>query len=219
MIVSHKNGRTISVRYRDPETLERKEELITRHPYCFVDKKPSDTYGIIVDDEKYEGVYGEELTKVSFRTDYGRSEWVKHYRGSTWEASMPFANQILNDRILEGEEPFPNYEHRVWYLDGEWKQESGEITILTALDSYTGKTYTWLTHPEVKAGMVNSIPCKNHPDGLQEVVFDPPAKAFANERQLLADFAAHMKKQDPDIIAGWYVVDAEGKALGRLATE
>jgi DNA polymerase elongation subunit (family B) len=69
--------------------------------------------------------------------------------------------------------------------------------------------YTWLQHPDVKAGMVNSIPCKNHPEGLEEIVFDPPAKAFVNERQLLADFAAHMKKQDPDILTGWYFVDAD----------
>ena len=209
MIVSQTGGRTINVRWRNPETLERQEQIISEYPYCFVDNKPTDTYNITLDDKEYEGVYGEKLTKVLFRTDYDRSEWVKSHRGLTWEASMPFTNQVLNDRILKGEEPFPNYEHRVWYLDGEWKQESGEITILSVLDSYTGKTYTWLTHPEVKAGLVNSIPCKNHPDGLQEVVFDPPAKAFANERQLLADFSAHMKKQDPDIIAGWYVVDAD----------
>ena len=103
----------------------------------------------------------------------------------------------------------PYYEHRVWYIDGEWKMESEEVTVLSALDSYTNKLYTWLCHPDVKPGMVKSLPCKNHPDGLDEVHFDPPAKAFANERQMLADFAAHMKKQDPDIITGWYVVDAD----------
>ena len=116
---------------------------------------------------------------------------------------------MLNDRLKNGAEPYPNYNHRVWYLDGEWKTESGEITVLSAQDSYTGRMYTWVCHPEVKPGLVKEMPCKNHPEGKESVIFDTPAKAFANERQLLADFASHMRKQDPDIIAGWYVVDAD----------
>ena len=135
------------------------------------------------------------------------SLWAKNYK--TWEGSIPFTNQVLNDRLKNGAEPYPNYNHRVWYLDGEWKTESGEITMLSVQDSYTERMYTWLCHPEVKPGLVKEMPCKNHPEGKKSVIFDTPAKAFANERQLLADFAAHMRKQDPDIIAGWYVVDAD----------
>lgn len=206
MIVSQTAGRKVTIRRRDPETLERIEEVIEAYPYCFA-PKVGDKYGLVSWEEGYKGVYGTDLTKVTFRTEYDRNLWAKNYR--TWEAGVPFTNQVLNDRLAEGHEPYPNYEHRVWYLDGEWKKESGEITILSAQDSYTGKMYTWLIHPEVKPGLVKSIPCKNHPEGLTEVTFDPPAKAFSNERQLLADFAATMKRQDPDMIAGWYVVDAD----------
>lgn len=206
MIVSQTGGRRVTVRRRNPKTLDRIQEVIEQYPYCFM-QNVTDSYGLVAKEEGYKGVFGTDLTKVSFRTGYDRREWVRNYK--TWEGTIPFTNQVLNDRLKNGAEPYPNYEHRVWYLDGEWKTESGEITILSVQDSYTGKMYTWLTHPEVKAGAVSSIPCKNHPEGLTEVVFDPPAKAFANERQLLADFAAHMKRQDPDMIAGWYVVDAD----------
>ncbi len=206
MIVSQTGGRKITIRRRDPETLERIQEVIEQYPYCFVAGVPDD-YGLVGVEAGYEGVYGTELHKVSFRTQYDRSLWAKNYK--TWEGSIPFTNQVLNDRLKNGAEPYPNYNHRVWYLDGEWKTESGEITMLSVQDSYTGRMYTWLCHPEVKAGLVKEIPCKNHPQGIKSVIFDTPAKAFANERQLLADFAAHMRKQDPDIIAGWYVVDAD----------
>ena len=206
MIVSQTAGRKVTVRRRDPETLERIQEVIEQYPYCFVADVPDD-YGLVAVEGDYEGAYGTPLHKVSFRTQYDRSLWSKNYK--TWEGSIPFTNQVLNDRLKNGAEPYPNYNHRVWYLDGEWKTESGEITVLSVQDSYTGRMYTWVCHPEVKPGLVKEMPCKNHPEGKESVIFDTPAKAFANERQLLADFAAHMKRQDPDIIAGWYVVDAD----------
>lgn len=207
MQVTHSGGRKITIRRRDPHTQERIQEVIETYPYCFMPtSKVNDTFGLVRVEHGFKGVYGTELSKVYFRNEYDRREWVR--ANHTWEGNISFANQVLNDRLKDNE-PYPNYEHRVWYVDGEWKKDSEEITILSAQDSYTGKMYTWLQHPDVEAGMVRSIPCKNHPEGLEEVVFDPPAKAFANERQLLADFAAHMKKQDPDILTGWYFVDAD----------
>ena len=210
MIVDNTRGRKIVVRHRDPNTLERLPDLVLeKYPYAFVPTESlTDRYGLVRVEDGYEGVYGTQLSKVYFRTEWDRRQWCKATY-ETWEGAVPFTNQVLNDRIVDGSDPIPYYEHRVWYIDGEWKMESEEVTVLSALDSYTGKLYTWMCHPDVKPGMVKSLPCKNHPDGLAEVHFDPPAKAFANERQMLADFAAHMKKQDPDVITGWYVVDAD----------
>ena len=207
MQVTHTGGRKITIRRRDPETLERVQEVIETYPYCFMPtKKLTDEYGLVRVEHGFKGVYGTELTKVYFRNEYDRREWVR--ANHTWEGNISFANQVLNDRLTT-KEPYPNYEHRVWYVDGEWKMGSEEVTILSAHDSYTGKMYTWLHHPDVKPGLVTTIPCKNHPSGQKTVEFDPPAKAFTNERQLLADFAAHMAKQDPDILTGWYFVDAD----------
>ena len=206
MIVSQTAGRKITIRRRDPETLERIEEVLEGYPYCYTDKL-TDTYGLVNHEKGYKGLYGTDLTKVVFRTEYDRRIWSKDH--NTWESNISFANQLLTQRLADGKEPYPNYQHRIWYLDGEWKQESGEITMLSVYDNYTEKMYSWVLHQDLPAGSMGTIPLKNHPEGLQEIKLNPPAKTFANERQLLADFARYMAKQDPDIIAGWYVVDAD----------
>jgi DNA polymerase elongation subunit (family B) len=209
MIISQTGGRKITIRRRDPITLKRIQESIEKYPYCFANNV-HDTFGLVAKEQGYTGVYGSKIDKITFRTEYDRRMWVRN--NTTWEGNVSFPNQVLTDRLVDNE-PFPNYQHRIWYLDGEWKIDSGEITILTVLDSYTGSTFTWMTHPDIDAGLVSSVPCKNHPDGLKEVTFSPAAKAFNNERQLLADFASHMKRQDPDMIVGWYVVDADIKQI------
>jgi len=206
MIVSQTAGRKITIRRRHPETLERIEEVLEGYPYCYTDKL-TDTYGLVNHEKGYKGLYGTDLTKVVFRTEYDRRIWSKDH--NTWESNISFANQLLTQRLADGKEPYPNYQHRIWYLDGEWKQESGEITMLSVYDNYTEKMYSWVLHQDLPAGSMGTIPLKNHPEGLQEIKLNPPAKTFANERQLLADFARYMAKQDPDIIAGWYVVDAD----------
>lgn len=210
MIVTQVGGRDIRIRSRDPETLERRDIKLNAYPYCFTENV-SDTYGLVKVQEGFTGLYGQKLNKVYFRTEYDRRLWSRENR--TWESNVTFANQVLIDRLNNGEDPIPNYEHRIWYLDGEWKIESGEVTMLSVKDSYTGRMYSWMCHPDVKAGTYKSLPCVNHPEGSAEIHFDTPIKAFSNERQLLADFASHMAKQDPDIIAGWYVVDADIKQI------
>jgi len=201
MIVTQVGGRDIRIRSRNPETLVRQDIKVSAYPYCFT-QNVGDTYGLVKIQEGFEGLYGQKLNKVYFRTEYDRRIWSKGNR--TWEANVTFPNQVLIDRLDKGEEPIPNYQHRIWYLDGEWKTTSGEITMLSVKDSYTGRMYSWVCHPDIEAGIHKS---------LNEYEYDTPIKAFANERQLLADFASHMAKQDPDIIAGWYVVDADIKQI------
>jgi len=210
MIVTQVGGRDIRIRSRNPETLERQDITLKAYPYCFTDNV-GDSYGMVRIEEGYTGLYGQKLNKVYFRTEYDRRLWSKGKR--TWESNVTFANQVLIDRLGKGDQAIPNYEHRIWYLDGEWKTQSGEITMLSVKDSYTGRMYSWVCHPDIEAGIHKSIECLNHPDGLESISFDTPVKAFANERQLLADFASHMAKHDPDIIAGWYVVDADIKQI------
>jgi DNA polymerase elongation subunit (family B) len=209
MIVTQVGGRDIRIRYRD-ENRERKDMKVSAYPYCFTDNV-GDNYGLVKVVDGFEGLYGQKLNKVYFRTEYDRRLWSKGKR--TWEANVTFPNQVLIDRLDKGEDPIPNYEHRIWYLDGEWKTTSGEITMLSVQDSYTGRMYSWVCSPDIPAGIHRSLDCVNHPDGIKTLDFTTPIKAFANERQLLADFAAHMTKQDPDIIAGWYVVDADIKQI------
>ena len=57
MQVTHIGGRKVAVRRRDPETLERIQEVIEAYPYCFTPtEKLNDTYGLVRVEEGFEGV-------------------------------------------------------------------------------------------------------------------------------------------------------------------
>tara|TARA_R110000751_G_scaffold34966_1_gene86373 strand:- start:251 stop:2539 length:2289 start_codon:yes stop_codon:yes gene_type:complete len=221
MIIDGGRGRRVRVRYRDPDTLERIEDSISdQYPYFFALTDEIETvkwpyYATVLRTvEGFEGVYGETLSKVVVREpkDIGLIK-KSNVLSQTWEGNIPWGNRVLSDRISAGEEPYRHYKHRVWYFDAEWKTESNEITIMTVYDTYTEKRYTWFTHPDYEAGEYNSVPCKNHPDGKTETTFDVPAKCFSSELAMLKHFLRHMQKQDPDIIAGWFLVTADIKTI------
>ena len=172
------------------------------YPYCYVDEVDAE----FIDDGRvehgYEGVFGAKLAQVTMATTRGIREL--NNTGTTWEANVSFSNQVLAERVKRGEEPIPSYNHRIWYLDGEWKVESGEITLLTVFDSYTENLYTWLWHPDVKAGKHKSLGKYN---------YYTPIMAFDDERSLLQHFIKFMGQHDPDIITGWYVTGADIKQI------
>lgn len=128
------------------------------------------------------------------------------------EANIPYVNRVLSERLKDNE-PIQDYKHRVWYLDGEWKVESGEITMLTVEDSYTGNLYSWFKHPNYPAGKYESMSCGNHPDGITNLTFDTPVLAFDTEKDLLNHFIKFMNKQDPDILCGYYLQGADIKQI------
>ena len=219
MIVERGANRSVRVRYRNERGERCEDTLNESYPYLFVkdaDVGPAENVPgtvVISSEDGYEGVYGESLTRLTFRHPADLRQVSN--KCQTWEANIPWTNKVLYDRINSGAKPYPKYEHRIWFLDGEWKVDSNEITILTAQDSFTGHKYTWFHHPDFKAGDYHRIPCKNHPDGLKEIVCEIPAKAFPDEKSLLQHFARTMKQQDPDIIAGWYLVAADIKTIAQ----
>lgn len=210
MIVDRLRGRSVLIRHRNPATLERVETRINDvMPYCFVETQYADMVSCIAKEQGYVGVYGEALTKCIFPdpSDVGK------LKGSfkTWEANIPFVNRVLCDKKSN----FPNYKHRVWYLDMEWSMETGTITAITVYDNYTERLFTWFLCNDSwpLAGPVSSMPCKDHPDGLDTVEFDTPAIAFMTEQQMLQHFVNHLIKHDPDVITGWFVVGADIRVL------
>jgi len=220
MIVNRGGRRTVRIRRRDPTTLERIEEKVSEYyPYFFVQDKDakyvSRLHGVVDVEKGYEGVYGEPLSKVIYAnpSDYWAMKDRMDYL--TWEGNIPFTNRVLGERVLNGEGAYPKYEHKIWYLDMEWKTDTGEITIITVRDSYTNKDYTWFTHADYPAGDYNEMPCLNHPDGITTITFDTPIKAFSDEKSMLKHFVAHLRRKDPDIIAGWFVVAADIKQLAQ----
>ena len=219
MIVDGASGRRVRVRYRDPITLERKEDVINEYyPYFYV--KDEDVHkippqiAVLKKESGHSGVYGENLTKITVRNPYDM-RGVKYAKIPTWEANIPWTNKALVERLENNKPEYEYYDHRIWYLDAEWKSESEEMTIITVKDSYTDKTYTWFHHPDYKAGNYDEIPCINHPTGAKEYKFTTTAKCFANEKDMLIHFVNHLRSQDPDIIAGWFLVSADIQVLAK----
>lgn len=186
-----KNGKRVETRINDI------------YPYCFVRDADALKIPCLQREKGHVGLYGESLTKIICSEPSELHRIKKEY--DTWESNVPFVNRVLIDSGFNT----PEYEHRIWFIDGEWKIGSGEITILSALDSFTGKMFVWFTHPDYPAGKYNEIPCFNHPEGKEVIKLDTPAIAFANEKSLLSSFTNHLAKHDPDIITGWNVVNAD----------
>ena len=98
MIIEHSRGRDIIIRGRD-NTGKRYEKTIKGHwPYCFVRSEDAKYIAEAVrTEEGYTGLYGEELTKIICATDYDVKQIGRN--GQTWEANIPYPNQVLADYI------------------------------------------------------------------------------------------------------------------------
>ena len=199
MIVERGSGKTVYIRYRDPETLERQTMTINDiNPYCFVKDEDAEWIDAVGKEAGYEGIYGESLTKIIMYDPSQIGELAR--TGQTWEGNIPFVNRVLAD----AQPDIPDYKHRIWYLDGEWTIDSGMITLLTVFDNYTDRLYTWFVADGYNAG-------KYHRVG--DYTFNTPAMAFNDEKSLLAHFVGFMRKHDPDVITGWYVAGADLKQI------
>lgn len=208
MIVEPVGKNDVLVRWRDAKGNRQQTKITNYLPYCYVRDEDAE---YIYDEKKesgYVGVFGESLTKIScFTTEAIRSI---SKTGQTWEGNVPFTNQVLTARVKGGEEPFAPYHHRVWYLDGEWKTDSGQITMLTVYDNFTENLYSWVVMPHgVAKGKYNALLDKNN----NQYTYDTPVIVFDTEAELLTHFTNFMRKQDPDIITGWYVAGADLKQI------
>lgn len=207
MIVEQVGRNDVLVRYRDAKGKRQQTKITDRLPYLYL----RDEDAQFVDEKKeagYTGVFGESLTKVTCYTTDGVRNLAK--TGQSWEGNIPFTNQVLTARVKEGQQPFASYNHRVWYLDGEWKTDSGQITMLTVFDNFTENLYSWAVLPHgVSKGKYSALLDAN--DNRYE--YDTPVLVFDTEAELLTHFTAFMRKQDPDIITGWYVAGADLKQI------
>jgi DNA polymerase elongation subunit (family B) len=215
MLADQLRGRTVGLRYRDPKTNQRINEKVKDIiPYCFITVEDSERIPKQWIDAQpgFKGLYGETLVKITFGDPYDMKQFVKDNRIKTWEANIPFPNRVLADR----KNPIPQYKWRKVYLDGEWKIESGEITILALYDNYTGRMYQWVQKPdEIAAGTHQRIDCKNHPEGKTHIDYDTHLIAFNSERDLLEHFAKHLRRLDPDMIIGWALQWADIKQIAQ----
>ena len=210
MIVDAVGRNGVLVRHRDSEGKRVETTITDFYPYCYVEDESAD-YVEGTKEQGYEGVFGESLTKITVRS----SDDIRRIKeiGPTWEANIPFVNQVLAAKVKGGDEPFPPYKHRVWYLDGEWKISTGEITMLTVYDSFTENLYSWAMLPNMgTGGRAVGKDFLTDANG-NRYDYDTPVLLFDDERQLLQHFVGFMRRQDPDIITGWYVAGADIKQI------
>jgi len=206
VIVTQGRGRTVNVRYRDEQGVRKTDKLTNYNPYFFIED--NDAIGIASSSKEkgYKGVYGENLTKIVVadpRFVYDFKQQNPHIK--TWEANIPYVNRVLSDRINDGEEPYKNYDHRVWYLDCEWSPTTKKMRVIVVNDSFTDKEYVWFVDKNLtETTMFNKY---------GDYTYDTPAMGFANETDMLEHFLGYMNKQDPDIITGWFVVGADIKTI------
>jgi len=209
VIVERTKKNSVLIRYRDVEG-NRQTMTKTSKPFCYVE---SHTIGnlrqpfTILPDMSYKGLYGEELRRIEFDNTDDLRTAAKKVR--TWEANIAHPNRVLVENRIN----IPMYEHRTWFFDMEWMMDSGQITIIVIEDSEDGE-YVLFTHPDYKAGFYDSIPCKEHPEGMKECASgERKFKCFNSEKEMLQDFARLMRKRDPDILTGWNVVNADCQQL------
>ncbi|MAR83303.1 MAG: hypothetical protein CMF55_00710 [Legionellales bacterium] len=209
MIIERGKGREILIRGRDSHG-KRYEKSIKGHwPYCFVKTEDSQYVSeAIRREDGYTGLYGEELTKIICATDYDVKQVAK--REQTWEANLPYPNQVLADHINEGNEPIQNYKHRTWYLDAEWSPATNKLRCIVVYDNFTEKEYVWFVQPSLE-GLKDGVGKEYSEYG--DYKYETPALAFPTEHSMLIHFMRHMKLCDPDIITGWYVVGADIKQI------
>jgi len=207
VIIERKGRNKITIRRRQEDGKRITEEHICQ-PFFYVEDNavPLQHNGVLRYETGHKGVYGQSLTKVYTHTPediYEIRQSFPHLE--TWEANIPYVNRALAENGLLPD----NYNHRTWYLDCEWSVNTGKLTIMVVYDTFSNDYFVFFTHPDYEAGYHDTFPCFNHPDGLTELNLSKPAIAFKDEKAMLRAFAKHLKKQDPDIITGWNVVNAD----------
>ena len=219
MIVDRGRKREVYIRHRvdDPSHSSGIGERITKkvtsiYPYGYIRETDTHLVDAIRREPGFKGLYGENLTKVTM-ADPAQVGKLKNQLPQTWECNIPFTNRVLSERIRNGEEPIPNYNHRVWFWDMEWKPETDEITIISVYDNMTERLFTLFSQPDLPEGKIHKLPCSNHPDGIDEISFNPPALNFHSERDMLIRFTKLIRKHDPDVLTGWNVVNADCQVL------
>lgn len=211
MIVERMGMRRVLIRTRDENGL-RKEQIISKYyPFGFLLDEDAEFCPALSKESGYTGVYGESLTKVVMGdpTDVGN---LKNKYAKTWECNIPWTNRALSEYNKENP-PIPNYVHRVWYLDMEWKTDE-TITIISVYDNYKKSMFTWAVEPDAPyKGHSDTLRFKNHPYGVEERKLDIPMLLFPNEKDMLEHFIKFMRQCDPDVITGWNVVNADVRVI------
>ena len=153
MIVERGKGRDVIIRARDENGERTTIKETGFYPYCFVETEHADLFPGASKEDGYLGLYGEDLTKITMASpdNINMIKEVAEENGlRTWEANIPFVNRVLADRI-NSDDPIPNYDHRVWYLDCEWNPVTNALRVMVFHDSFVGETLCLYVNPNYDA--------------------------------------------------------------------
>ena len=206
-MVDKTGHKRVTVRYRDPQTLERKVDKLTMFPYVFVEDRDAEFVECMQKEEGYVGLYGEEITKCIFADPWEASQLKKRFN-KTWECNIRFTNRCL----VDSGKHYEYYKHRIWYVDAEWiPDKDDELCVISAYDTYMDKMLTWYVDPNQKETMrtTDRVFFNNDPDGRQQAVYPIPMKVFNCEEEMLKDFVKTLQAKDPDVLAGWWFLQAD----------
>ena len=208
MIVDKTGRLTTTVRYRDPTTLERKVDKLTVKPYVFVPHEMADLVQCVAKEEGFVGLYGEEITKCIFN-DPWEARQVQDTIPLTWECNVSYTERCL----VDSGKWYEPYKHRVWYFDAEWiPDKDDELCVMSVYDNHMDKMLTWFvdTNTNHKGFILrDTLRFKNDPEGRQQTILPVKARVFSNEEEMLKDCVKTMQSKDPDVIAGWWLLQAD----------
>ena len=153
MIIEKGNQRNVIVRYRDNN--DKRVVLTDRDhwPYCYVKSTDAHMVNAVRKQAGYKGILGEDLVKIVVADSFDLKD-IRNLGIPTWEANIPFTNRVMVDRVQEGKERIPNYNHRVWYMDCEWNPKTNAMRIIVFYDSYTEKRICVFCRPNITESTV-----------------------------------------------------------------
>ena len=204
MIIEKGNQRNVIVRYRDNN--DKRVVLTDRDhwPYCYVKSTDAHMVNAVRKQAGYKGILGEDLVKIVVADSFDLKD-IRNLGIPTWEANIPFTNRVMVDRVQEGKERIPNYNHRVWYMDCEWNPKTNAMRIIVFYDSYTEKEYVYFVDQTLQKAQSF--------DKVGDYEYDNLAWGFPTEKEMLDKFLTIINEQDPDVITGWYVTGADIKTI------
>ncbi len=169
------------------ENKQRFLKTITDHrPYMYIEDK----------DGKYKGLFEEKLKKLVYTAPYDVSNNRDKYP-KTWESDIHYTNRVLIDKVNK----ITKTAIRILYFDIETAFSNGKsseenpldpITCLTALDSFSGKTMTFVWHPNMDKYKL-----------LLKEKFGKEITCFDNEKFMIETFIIFLNYLDSDILTGW----------------
>jgi len=151
-------------------------------------------YNFEVEVGEWKNLEGDTLYRIYYEDPmvrYNLKEAFHNKAIQTYQADVDITRLYSLDCLTK----IPEYELRKWYFDIETQvggEHDGKVTVLSLYDNYTNE-YTVMTW----------FP-KGHEHELKAEGYT--LSIYTSEEHMFRDFLRKIKKEDPDMILGWYIM-------------